>query len=146
MTTLIQTYNEIEKLVTLKEAGEPYDKERLEQLRKQLDRKPGKETASEYDKWKEVAIANRIPREYYWRRVKKNGWDMERAATQPVMRKTPTADESEKRVNPYGYWAGVAVENGINKSVFWRRVNTLNWDIETAATKEVKKTPGGEMK
>lgn len=56
-------------------------------------------------------------------RIRKLGWDKERAINTPC----------QKRSN-YSKWYKIAAKNGINKSTFSSRVNKGNWSAEKAAT------------
>lgn len=74
----------------------------------------------------EIAEGNGIPKRNVNNRVYQRAWSVERAITQPLVK-----DKLFK------YWSDVALENGINRQLFWQRVRIQHWDYEKAATKEV---------
>ncbi|WP_327918431.1 nucleoside permease [Bacillus paramycoides] len=91
-------------------------------------------TDEEYAK----AKANGISRKLVYNRVYVLGWDVEIAMTAPsgsVRHKT--ADKV------HGKWLRIAVENGIEKSTFYSRLN-LGWKYEDAATKPANRMTNKE--
>ena len=60
-------------------------------------------------------------------RIRKLGWDKERAINEPPQKRE---DRSK--------WCQIAIENGISKKTFMSRVNTCKWSEEKAATTTVQ--------
>lgn len=56
-------------------------------------------------------------------RIRKPGWDKERAINEPTQKRE---DRSK--------WCQIAIENGISKGTFMSRVNACKWSKEKAAT------------
>jgi hypothetical protein len=79
--------------------------------------------AKETREWREKAEQNGIPRSTFYNRIYRDGWDYERASTQPVHTETE-----------YQKWIKVAKSNGIRANTFRSRVNKMGMDYETAAT------------
>ena len=59
-------------------------------------------------------------------RIRKCGWDKERAINTPTQKRTD-----------YSEWYRIAESNGISKGTFRSRVNKCKWDIERAATEPI---------
>ena len=62
-------------------------------------------------------------------RIRKYGWDKERALTQPIQKQV---DNSK--------WYPIAEANGISKKLFLSRINKNKWSPEKAATEPVRYT------
>ncbi|QNR07790.1 hypothetical protein [Macrococcoides canis] len=82
--------------------------------------------------WKENKHRSKVSYNAYRERVVKRGMTFEEAITSPKERFNNTSDEYKK-------WSDIAVENGINKNVFWHRHFTFKWSLKKAATTPVRK-------
>lgn len=82
-------------------------------------------TPEEYAK----AEQNGINRQLLTSRVRRSGWDKERAITTPV---------KQKHVSKYQKWIDMAEEGGISKRQFIRRLE-IGWDLHRAATVPIRK-------
>ena len=69
---------------------------------------------------------NGVCRHTLYGRVKKSGWDKEKAITTKPF---------ESELTP---WIEKAKENGINSATFRTRVQKLKWDVEKASTTPIK--------
>nr|WP_306474301.1 nucleoside permease [Bacillus pseudomycoides] len=83
--------------------------------------------------WLEVALENGIRYQTFTSRVRMYGWDLERAATTPVM----TARESGKKARQMkaiftDEQLAKAKSNGVSRQVLRRRVVVMGWDLEEA--------------
>lgn len=88
-------------------------------------------------RWKDEAERNGISYDTFMSRVNR-GWDMERAATQPLqspeeIRRQALYATEHVRVHPEKYLR-LAEKNGIPYATFHRRVKHSGWDYERAAT------------
>lgn len=81
-------------------------------------------TQEDYDK----AAEKGITRENVWKRVNNGGWSVERAISEPVLKKGTFARNSK-----YGDHVKIAEANGISYQTFWERVNTMGWSLEKAS-------------
>ena len=77
-------------------------------------------TAEDY----KIAQQNGITALQLYRRIVVNGWDNERACTEPIRKQTEFPKEYIER----------AKENGIPRKVVYQRVRVLKWGIEDAVT------------
>jgi len=82
--------------------------------------------------WKENKHRSKVRYNAYRERVIKRGMTFEQAITSPKERFNNTSDD-------YKNWSEIAVENGINKNVFWHRHFTFKWSLEKAATTPIRK-------
>lgn len=69
------------------------------------------------------AAENGIRKETLESRIRKLGWEKEKAINTPCQKRSI-----------YSKWYKIAAENGINKSTFSSRINISNWSVEKAAT------------
>ncbi|MED1403819.1 nucleoside permease [Bacillus mycoides] len=74
------------------------------------------------------AAANGVNRERLNSRVYDFDWDLELAISAPL---GTVRHEYERK---YAKWIKVALENGINSSTFYSRLNILGWECQKAAT------------
>lgn len=88
--------------------------------------------------WVEVAEANGICYSTLRYRANRLGWDLERAATQPLQDRKAQAKRARENSRVYPIEILKLVEeNNIPYDTFRMRVNRLKWDMYTAATKPV---------
>lgn len=77
------------------------------------------------------AEKNGIPKVTLINRIRLCGWDMERACTEPVNRKTiSTLTEEQKKM---------LEESGMRRGTFLSRINRLGWSIEKALSTPVRR-------
>lgn len=76
-----------------------------------------------------LATENGIGKVALENRIRKLGWDKERALTQPTQKKI---DNSK--------WYPIAEANGISRKLFLSRINKNKWSPEKAATEPVRYT------
>lgn len=91
-------------------------------------------------RWKAEAEKNGISYDTFMSRVNR-GWDMERAATQPLQTQEEIRQQAlhateHVRVHPEEYLR-LAEKNGIPYATFHRRVKRSGWDYERAATEPI---------
>lgn len=79
-------------------------------------------TPSEY----EQAAKNGISAKCLTDRVRRYGWDIKRAVTQPIQNQRPNGSLS--------HWTKIAETNGVCRKTFYERINQLGWTLERAAT------------
>lgn len=103
-------------------------------IRQRMKRGMSKEKAittpnyySETNKWRKVAEQNGISRNVFYNRIYRDGWDFERASSQPVQQETD-----------FRKWKQVAISNGISPDTYSSRVHKMGMDYETAATTPLK--------
>ncbi|PKE27134.1 hypothetical protein [Macrococcoides caseolyticum] len=82
--------------------------------------------------WIENKHRSKVSYNAYRERVVKRGMTFEEAITSPKERFNNTSDEYKK-------WSDIAVENGINKNIFWHRHFTFKWSLKKAATTPIRK-------
>jgi len=88
--------------------------------------------------WAEKAKENGICANTFYRRTSQYGWDMERAATQPIMSRKEQAEYARSKNKVYSAeTVELAQSNGISYATFRARVNTLKWSVEDASTRPV---------
>jgi hypothetical protein len=85
--------------------------------------------------WAKIAEENGIKYSTFCNRVLREGWEFERAATQPLLDQTANAKRASEawRKIPKEY-TELAKQNGIPYGTFYHRVKKLHWDFEQAAT------------
>ena len=71
----------------------------------------------------EIARKNGISKERVDYRVRMQGWDVEKAITTPLRKRSP-----------WKKWEKIALQNGIDYKCFMQRINKLGWSPERAAT------------
>lgn len=90
-------------------------------------------------KFKDMCKKNNIPIGTFYSRIYAYKWDMEKAATEPIMDMETKAQNFVKRLRKYPVeWIEKAENNGITQYNFRRRVREYGWSYEKAATIPVR--------
>ncbi len=91
---------------------------------------------SDYSRWWPVMKKHGIPRQVFYNRIS-NGWDPEKAATEPLMTSEKRAnlmrENNPKACSFPQELIDQAAQNGVSRKTFAKRVS-LGWSWERAAT------------
>lgn len=90
-------------------------------------------------KFKDMCKKNNVSQGVFYSRIYACKWDMEKAATEPIMDMETKAQNFVNRLRKYPLeWIEKAKGNGISEYNFRRRVREYNWSYEKAATTPVR--------
>jgi hypothetical protein len=79
------------------------------------------------------AAANGISAKTLDVRIRRFGWDKQRAIAEPLRQKRSIAEPLRQK-RSIAEWLRLAKQNGIKESTFYARINKSGWDLERAAT------------
>jgi hypothetical protein len=102
---------------------------------KAINTKP--HTKQSLKKWVKIAEANGVCYSTLRYRANRLGWDLERAATQPLQDRKAQAKYAYEKSRKYPKeYKDLALKNGIPERTFHRRLES-GWGLEEAATKQI---------
>ena len=94
-------------------------------------------TKKSLNEWVDIAAANGICYSTLRYRANRLGWELERAATQPLQDRQAQAKKAYENSRKYPKeYKELAIKNGISERTFHRRLES-GWNIETAATRPI---------